>query len=209
MILMPQVSAPIPDELTTVSWCDGDNLQIDSITADDGIESYAEHKALVNKHNASGTEKEQAADLEKGFSIFKKLSKTATLEHVPPTQHQLKFNIMQVFLKYSNHLQLGKEAAIVDYLAKQQLILSRACVRENIIAGYVANGFIDVTCRTLPVFQKIVSTCKKITTVDDFKLYSLTFNALMNYSCSQGNASISDHAFMSHWFPADINAYGN
>jgi hypothetical protein len=106
--------ALVPDELTAVSWCDGDNSQIDSITADDGIESYAEHKVIANKHNASETEKEQAADLGKAFSIFKKLNKTTTLEHVPPAQHRLKFNIMQQFLKHSNWLHLGEEAPIVD-----------------------------------------------------------------------------------------------
>jgi hypothetical protein len=73
------------------------------------------------------------------------------------------------------------------------------------------NKMNDATCKTLPVFQKIVSTCKKIPTVDNFKLYSLTFNTLMNYSYSQGNAYISDHVFMSHEFPADIDigACGN
>jgi len=52
--------APMSDEHTAVSWCDGDNSQIDTIVSEEGIQSYAANNVIANKHNASGTGKEQA-----------------------------------------------------------------------------------------------------------------------------------------------------
>ena len=54
--------APMGDELTAVSWCDGDHSQIDTIVSPDGIHRYSANKDIANKHNASGTGKEQACD---------------------------------------------------------------------------------------------------------------------------------------------------
>ncbi len=63
--------APMGDELTAVSWCDGDHSQIDNIVSSDGIHRYSANKVIANKHNASGTGKEQACDLSKAFTISK------------------------------------------------------------------------------------------------------------------------------------------
>ncbi len=54
--------APMGDEHTAVSWCDGDNSQIDTIVSEEGIQRYSANNIVANKHNASGTGKEQAND---------------------------------------------------------------------------------------------------------------------------------------------------
>jgi hypothetical protein len=79
--------APMGDELTAVSWCDGDHSQIDTIVSPDGIHRYSANKVIANKHNASGTGKEQACDLGKVFTISKKLNKSTTVEHIPSSNH--------------------------------------------------------------------------------------------------------------------------
>jgi hypothetical protein len=77
------------DELTAVSWCDGDHSQIDTIVSLDGIHWYSANNVIANKHNASGTGKEQACDLGKVFTISKKLNKSTTVEHIPSSNHKV------------------------------------------------------------------------------------------------------------------------
>ncbi len=46
---------PMSDEHTAVSWCDGDNSQIDAILSEEGMQCYSVNNAIAYKHNASGT----------------------------------------------------------------------------------------------------------------------------------------------------------
>jgi hypothetical protein len=52
--------APMSDEHTAVSWCDGDNSQIYTTVSEEGIQHYSVNNVIANKHNASGARKEQA-----------------------------------------------------------------------------------------------------------------------------------------------------
>ena len=42
--------APMSDEHTAESWCDGDNSQIDTIVSEEGIQRYATNNVIANKH---------------------------------------------------------------------------------------------------------------------------------------------------------------
>ena len=72
--------APMGDEHTAVSWCDGDNSQIDTIVSEEGIQRYSANNIIANKHNASGTGKEQA-------NISNQLNKTPTVKHISSVNH--------------------------------------------------------------------------------------------------------------------------
>jgi hypothetical protein len=126
-----------------VSWCDGDNSQIDTIVSEEGIQRYSANNIIANKHNASGTGKEQANDLCKVFPISNQLNKTTTVEHISSSNHHLKRHLEEQFAKFDSKLRIKKKSAIIDFLAKQPTILSRACVRENILSGYVTAGLVD------------------------------------------------------------------
>ncbi len=41
--------APMGDEHTAVSWCDGDSSQIDTIVSEEGIQIYAASNIIANK----------------------------------------------------------------------------------------------------------------------------------------------------------------
>ena len=98
------------DELTAVSWCwcDGDHSQIDTIVSPDGIHRYSANNVIANKHNASGTGKEQACDLGKVFPISKKLNKSTTVEHIPSSNHLLKSKLESQFAKFNTKLRKKK-----------------------------------------------------------------------------------------------------
>ncbi len=82
-------------------------------------------------------------------------------------------------------------------------------MRENVIAGYVANGFIDKKYARFPLFEKVVATCKKMPKLHEFNMFKSTFNPLMHYSYDKnGNQYIGNSVFMEYGFPADIDTNG-
>ncbi len=201
--------APMGDELTAVSWCDGDHSQIDTIVSPDGIHRYSTNKVIAIKHNASGTGKEQACDLSKVFTISKKLNKSTTVEYIPSSNHLLKSKLEVQLSKFNTKLHIKKNSAIIDYVAKQPTILSRACVRENVQSGFIASGMIDAHGLCMPVLYKLISTCKKVPSLSEYNMYRSRFDSLMKLSYNHGNQYLSDCDFIDQGFCADIDAYGN
>ena len=111
--------APMGDKLTAVSWCDGDHSQIDTIVSPDGIHRYSANNVIANKHNASGTGKEQACDLGKVFTISKKLNKSTTVEHIPSSNHLLKSKLESQFAKFNTKLRIrGRVNAVAGTSAE-------------------------------------------------------------------------------------------
>jgi hypothetical protein len=170
---------------------------------------YSANNIIANKHNASGTGKEQACDLGKVFPISKKLNKSTTVEHIPSSNHHLKRHLELQFAKFNSKLRIKKHSAIIGYLAKQPTILSRSCVRENVLSGYVASGFVDPIHFRMPVLFKLLSTCKKVCNLHEYNKYLYSFPSLMALSYNNANQYLSDADFISHGFYADIDAYGN
>ena len=172
--------APMGAEHTAVSWCDGNNSQIDTIVCKDGIQRYSANNAITNKHNASGTGKEQSCDLGKVFTISKKLNKSTTVENIASSNHLLKKKLESQFSQFNSKLCIKKQSAIIDYLAKQPTLLSRACVQENVQSGWVASGFIDPQCFCMPVLHKLISMCKKVPTFAEYNKFISSFSRLMS-----------------------------
>ncbi len=167
---------PMGDEHMVVSWCDGDNLQIDSIVSEESIQMCSAINIIANKHNASSTGKEQACDLGKVFPISKNLNKTTTAEHIPPSKHCLKRHLGLQFSK----LCIKKNSTIIDYLAKQPTILSHACIHKNVLSGYVASGFVDPIHCCMPVLFKLLLTCKNVCNLAKYNKYISSFPSLLS-----------------------------
>jgi hypothetical protein len=189
--------------------CDGDNSQIDTIVSEEGIQMYYANNSIANKHNASGTGKEQACDLGKVFPISKKLNKSTTVKHIPSSNHHLKRHLELQFAKINSKLRIKKHSAIIDYLAKQPTILSRSCVCKNVLSGYVASGFVDPIHFRMPVLFKLLWNCKKVCNLHEFNKYLSSFPSLMALSYNNANQYLLDADFINHGFNADIDAYGN
>jgi hypothetical protein len=198
--------APMSDEHTAVSSCDGDNSKIDTILSEEGIQRYSVNNLIANKHNASGMGKEQANNLGKVFPISNKLNKSTTVKHISSANHLLKNKLEMEFAKYNFKLGMKMQSAIIDYLAKQPTILSCACVRENNLSGYVASVFVDPLHFCMPVFLKLLSTCKKIPILTEFNKYQSSFESLMSLSYNNGSHYLSDNDFINQLFNADIDA---
>ena len=167
---------PMGDEHTAVSWCDGDNSQIDTIVSEEGIQRYSANSIIAN------------------------------IKHISSSNHHLKRHLEEQFAKFDSKLRIKKKSAIIDFLAKQPTILSRACVRENILSGYVTADFVDPIHFRMPVLLKIMGTCKNVCHLSVYNNFLSKFRSLMALSYNNGNQYLSDHDFISHGFHADIDA---
>ena len=87
----------IPDELSTVAWCDGDLPQVNAIINDHDL--FTDMKVIVNKQNAARTGVEQPAVIAKVFVIFKHLNKihTVTVTDGDPFRHLIKRRMTKAF----------------------------------------------------------------------------------------------------------------
>jgi len=68
---------PVPDNLTAVSWCDGDLSQVKAIT--DSADELTANKIIANKQHAARSAVEQPADLANVFNVIKKNQESAQL----------------------------------------------------------------------------------------------------------------------------------
>ena len=74
---------PIPEELKSVSWCDGDLAQIDNIINDNSLKNYKEKNISANKQNGSRPATEQAAGIAKVFKIMPAMEYKITVRNIP------------------------------------------------------------------------------------------------------------------------------
>ena len=90
-----EVGASITEDLRAVFWMDGDTSQLASMTSDEGIQWFRENGVIACKHNASGTGKEQAADLENCFRLSKMLNQRTTNKDISAENHLLKRRLIE------------------------------------------------------------------------------------------------------------------
>jgi hypothetical protein len=132
--------APMGAEHTAVSWCDGNNSQIDTIVCKDGIQRYSANNVIANKHNASGTGKEQSCDLGKVFTISKKLNKSTTVEHIASSNHLLKKNLSLSFQSSAPNCVLrSTRTSLTIFPSNQQYchghVFERMCSLDGLLVG--------------------------------------------------------------------------
>jgi hypothetical protein len=103
------------DKHTAVSWCDGDNLQYDTIVSEKGIQRCSANNIIANKHNACGTGKEKVCTSGKVFPISNKLNKTTTVKHISSSNHPLKRHLELQFAKFNSKLCIKKQTTIINF----------------------------------------------------------------------------------------------
>ena len=201
---------PIPEHLTAVSWCDGDLAQISNITCKESIELYKANKIIANKQNAARSGTEQAADLTKAFKIMHNLQKTITYVDTPFHSHPMKQKITRAFdeLSSSNQLRLPskKRGALIDFVSGLPQMVTKAVTYPNVIHGFKENGMIDSEFMRFPDFEKILATCRRDPTKEEFNLCINSFPYLYTKMVDDGH--LDDSIFEEVGFPSDRNASG-
>jgi hypothetical protein len=197
----------VPDELTAVSWKDGDISQINAIAKDHQI--YTDNKVIANKQNAARTGVEQPADLCKVFKEVKRLASVTTVAGIDPEIHFMKRMVLQAFrseaLKRLN-LKPKKEASLVDFISVLPEIATKAATRNNIVHGFIACGLIDKDEMKFPVLDKILGTCRTSIPKEHYDRLIANFGLLYNTMLEHGR--IDDELYYELGFPKDLDANG-
>lgn len=201
----------IPEQFQFVSWCDGDNSQLFTITSKEGIAAYEKRGIIACKHGASASGTQQAADLSANFTTSKANNKKMTVVHIPSNKHDLKSALEARFKEEARlgRLVVDKPNVLVDYFAKQPKNLTHACVTEKTVRGYEANRMLDKTKHLFPVFSTLIGTCRTSAKPHKYELIQSKFQELMANCYNDGMRYIDDRYLISHGFPVSKDAYDN
>lgn len=197
--------AAIPDHLTAVSYCDGDFGNLSVIK--ENAQMLKDLKIVANKQNAARSAVEQPADLAKCFKIIKELLPTYTATDLPPDRSPVKDRVSTAFLTkpklMSLRLKSTKKGALIDFLAVIGPIITRACDSQNIRDGFIAGGYIDKDALRYPVLNKLLATCRRNITKDEYDNVLDTFETFLSTFEEQGH--IPEEMFDLYGF---VNDYG-
>eukprot|EP00978_Attheya_sp_CCMP212_P042288 scaffold255283_cov67-Attheya_sp.AAC.1 len=202
---------PLTDEDATVSWCDGDNAQIQSIISEDAVTIYDMYRITGMKQNAARTGTEQAADLARVFPAMIRAHRILSLIDTPADLNPLKLAISRQFfsqLTRDKHLNLpsNKRNVLIDFVACVPQTMARACTTNGIVHGFKSNGMIDSGCKRYPDFYKMLATCRTNPTKEEVELCENSFPELLQEFLNQGH--IPDATFERLGFRTDVTPDG-
>jgi hypothetical protein len=143
----------VPEELTAVSYCDGDLPQIAAIVDELKQETENLLRVINNKQNAARSTTEQAADLSKVFKFLKFLCNVTTSVNEPPSR--LKKEVQRALLDIlKNTLQLQKthSDALIDFLSVIPRVLAKVATPDVIREGWLEGGYADFRSKQEPDF---------------------------------------------------------
>jgi len=154
---------PVPESLRASSWFDGDIGQLQTMLFE-AREALDEYERIVrNKHSAAATGTQQPCDLSPVFRILRRLQNNSTA--TADTACGLADDIRDLFALHlrTNGLELNhrKKKALVDFLLCLPEMLESAMKKSHIKKGFVEAGMIDEETGMVPVFDRLMGTCKR------------------------------------------------
>ncbi len=179
----------IPDKLTAKTYCDGDFSQIDAIMS--SINLFTDNKVIANKQYASWSRVEQLADLAKVFKLIKSMLPSHTVKNIPAERCLMKALMLNAFKEKLDNLTLApnKRHSHVDFISILSVMATKACMVKNIQHRFIEEGMIDVDNLRYPVFDRIISTCQRNPSMEEYKNIENKVNTIINESCEFGHIS--------------------
>ena len=199
---------PVPDELTAMSWCDGDLSQIKAIT--DMADELTANKIVANKQHAARSAVEQPADLANVFNVIKSSMPLYTVSDSPIESCPMKKMISDAFKSGElSFLRMAdnKKRALIDFLSVIPTIATKACTVDNIRRGFITAGIIDEQRKQYPVFNRILNTCRRDVLVAEYKCIVDNFHRIINEACEKG--IVSETLFDEMGVVKDCDSTGN
>jgi hypothetical protein len=185
----------IPDKLTAVTYCDGDFSQINAIKS--SINLFIDNKVIANKQHASWSEVNQPADLARVFKLNKNMLPSQMVKNIPAERCPIKALMLDAFKEKLEHLNLApnKRHSLVDFILSLSVMATKACTVKNIQHGFIEAGMVDAENLWYPVFDKIIATCRRNPSVEEYKNIENIMNTIIHESCEFEHISeeVYDH----------------
>ena len=159
---------PVPDYLRCCSWFDGDigQLQTMLFEAREAMDDFL--NIVRNKHSAAATGTQQPCDLSPVFRLLKLMQKNTTA--TDKTSVGLREDLEELFSVYLKNcglnLNIRKRKALMDFLLCLPDNLEAVLKEKHIKKSFVEAGMIDEKTGMMPVFDKLIGTCKRWVSAD-------------------------------------------
>ena len=138
---------------------DGAHAQLKLLTNEESLKRESELKITVNKHSATRTGVEQAADCGPNFKLMKRLLKSLSTPHQESNPIALQLNnIFNELESDSNEntnilrLKAHKKKSLLSTLPVLPIATCVAYTADNVKTGFIYNGQIDETNNSVPCF---------------------------------------------------------
>ena len=83
----------------------------------------------------------------------------------------------------------NKKRALINFLSVIPTIATKACTVDNIRRGFITAGIIDEQRKRYPVFNRILSTCRRDAQVTEYKCIVDNFHRTINEASEKGIVS--------------------
>jgi len=210
---------PVPDWLKAVSWSDGDIGQLQTLLMEAREALDEAEKIVRNKHSAAATGTQQPCDLSPVFRLLKQLQKITTSKD--DVIVGLRETIEELFAvdlrRHGLNLDSNprKKRALIDFLLSLPELLEATMKKKNIRKPFVEAGMIDDETGMVPVFDRLIGTCKRwVSATKEVGISRVVkqhcrkqFQGLMEIQLENGQISYSDMRGVG--IPEDIDSKGN
>ena len=155
----------IPESLRAVSWMDGCASQLRLITSENNMKVEHGLKITCNKHSASRTAVEQAADCGAMFKVVKRVNNDTELPHA--SNNSLYHQLQQTLLSMESQTELNtkvlrllshKKKEISITVAKLPIAAASAYTDKIIKKAFILNGQLDMTHKLVPSLNNLLNT---------------------------------------------------
>jgi hypothetical protein len=178
----------IPDKLNAVSYCDGDFSQIDVIKS--SIDLFVDNKVIANKQHASWLAVEQAADVGKPFKLIKSMLPSYSVQHIPADRCPMKALMIHAFKEQLNNdlnHAANKMKSLINFIPTLSEMATKAYSVKNIQHGFIMTGLIDGTNMHFPVFDTILSMCRRNPKKEEYENIEKNMTNILYHSSDYGH----------------------
>ena len=95
---------------------------------------------------------------------------------------------------------------MIDFVASYPEMAVTGLTRDGILEGFITNGMVNSKVERYPDFHKVLATCRKDPTIDEYK--NCIDNIPVLYHHVINNGCITDKMFESIGFPLDVDKEG-
>jgi hypothetical protein len=119
-------------------------------------------------------------------------SKSITMQD--DTTDVLDISITRLFDEYKHvlKLKLPKQKAIIDLVATIPMRVTSAAKPSNIQQGFIDDDMLDIETKTIPDFKKMLATCKRNVSVEEYEPCVNTAVELFQIASEHGAISEAD-----------------
>jgi hypothetical protein len=99
--------------------------------------------------------------------------------------------MLDAFKDKLEHLNLApnKRYSLIDFISSLSVMATKACKVKNIQHGFIKAGMIDDENLRYPVLDKIIATCRRNPSVEEYKNIENNMNTIIHESCEFGHIS--------------------